>query len=262
MAQHIVGEPSRVGLEFWARQLPSSVTVNDWRRELEAVEASCNVAKGYENTCNVDAVAQKSLCPPKLSGFSPFPVYWGEKCLRTDIPVGAEERGRQQILNTRSAVWAQELSNGVLSDSPSFRTVAQPLSDQVMSLKSAIGLLYKNRILKHAPGRHFIHVPATFAFEASQLAIDPNYAIVIDDYRYTPELTLPNGDLVTAAGTNEDWITITGQVEYGVTNPEWASADGIDAKQKNSYFVRYEQQTILRFDTCNVFAVKARLVDC
>lgn len=264
---HILPEASTVGFEANGRQFPSNISVDDWRSGVEFIQASCNPAKGWENVCNVDPVDDKFFCEPSIVRFDPFPIYHGEFCSGNDIvDQNMLDRGRQMVLASRSSVMAQEAATGMLSGSPSFRTVGVPLSDDVFDLKSGIAQLLKARVRSGVGGKHKIHIPAMFAPQAQELQLVSNslYDLVFDFYDdlILPDSLLPNGDPATAVGENEGWITATGIYEYAYSPLKYKSVDGVDAKRNNLRAVRWEQQAIFRFDVCNVFMVKVRLVGC
>lgn len=264
---HIVPQSSTVGFEANGRAFPSSIIVDDWRNGVGFVQASCNPAKGWFNVCDVPAVADKDFCSPSIVEFFPFPIFWGEECFGDDV-VNDDllARARQMLNASRSAVMAKEISDSIYSNSPSFADVAIPLNDAAVDLKTGISWLLDNRVRSGVGGKHKIHLPALLAPSAQELQIASNslYDIVVDNYvkDYVPVNTMADATVPAVVGANEAWVTVTGEYEYSFTNPEYVVAESLDAKRGNGRVVRFEQQAIFRFDVCNVFAVKVRLVGC
>lgn len=269
--EHILQEKSGKGFEANGRYLPSSITYDDWRSGLSFIEASCNNVKGWYNACwandNNITVTEKVFVEPTTASFIPFPMYWGEKCLTTDIPdVNLGLRSKSSFIAGRSSVFAQEISTGIYSGNPSFKSVAIPLNDTATDLVNGISWLINERVSNGAIGKHKIHIPALFNVIAqhNNIGSDELSDYSFDNYAtsYTPDLLMPNGQPATAPEDDEAWIVITGEYEYGYTNPIYASAEGVDTKSTNSRYSRLENQAIYRFDTCHVYAIKVKLIGC
>lgn len=271
----IVPGPSTGGFERGGRQ--TSIEESVWRDSAKFIagpEDSPNSYVNRQSECDgllddtrdeITGLSDKVVNETYLEAFYPWPVYELEACYTSDIVKPSDlQRASDKLASVRSSKFAQEISDGVWSGSPSFRSSAVPLSSTAYSLQIAIQRLVNARVLAEAPGPHFVHLPAVLKAKADSASIVSNdlYTLVFDNYvqSYIPDTNIAGGGAATAPtdGT-EAWVAITGPYEYGFSAAETEAVQTIDARRLNKRLIRAEQQLFYRYETANTFLAKVTL---
>lgn len=269
----IVAGPTTTGFISGGREVPFSS--EDWADKVSYVGDNGEASVGYPNKqvlCETELLDEenplvgdadpKAVYDRVIHGpFYPWTIYDFEKCDSTDIVTDADlARVRNKLTNNRSAHFANEISTGALSGSPSFLSVGVPVSDTAQSVVDGVARLIDARVTAKAQGPHIIHVNPVLRpkFEDANLVSNDLYRIVYDDYAktYTPTQDLVGGGSATAPNASQAWIAITGAYEYGFVEGTADKAETIDARLTNSQLVGVEDKLFYRFDTTNVFLAK------
>ncbi len=269
----IVAGPTTTGFISGGREVPFSS--EDWADRVSYVGDNGEASVGYPNKqvlCETELLDDSNPlvgdADPKAAydrvihgPFHPWTAYDFEKCDTTDIVTEADlARVRNKLTNTRSALFANEISLGTFSGSPSFRTVGQSVSNTAQTAINGVARLIDARVSVKAQGPHIIHVPVVLRprFEDANIVSNDLYRIVYDDYVdiYDPTSALVGGGNATAPSAGEAFIAVTGAYEYGFVEGVAGKAETIDARLTNSQLVGVEDKLFYRFDTTNVFLAK------
>lgn len=271
----IVPGPSTGGFERGGRQ--TSIEESVWRDSAKFIagpEDSPNSYVNRQSECDgliddsrdeISGLSDKIVNETYLEAFYPWPVYEIQACYTSDIVKPADlQRARDKLASVRSSKFAQEISDGVWSGSPSFRSSAVPLSSTSYSLTEAMQRLLDARVTAEAPGPHVFHLPSVLEPKASNavLSSTPDYTIVFDNYvqSYVPDTNISGGGAATAPTPGvQAWIAITGPYEYGFSSVETEPVQTIEARRLNKRLIRAEQQLFFRYETANTFLAKVTL---
>lgn len=262
----IVPAPTTGGFERGGR--PTGIDLAVWRDSTRFVAGPCDAPSSYVNKQSVCDGLVADDTDPKienatyLEAFYPWPIYEIQSCVGDDIVKASDlQRATDRLNSVRSSKFAQEISDGIYSGSPSFRSSATPVSDTAYSLTQAIAHLLDVRAGLEAAGPHIIHLPMALAPIAgsSSLSSTDNYTLVFDNYvkDFVPDLDiLDDSGQAQAPTANQAWIAITGAYEHAFSPVETQSVSTIDAKRANKRLIRAEQQLFFRYETCNTFLAK------
>jgi hypothetical protein len=265
--------PSTSGFVRGGRDLGWDVAV--WRDEVTFDGGPCDSPDSYPNksaACFDDSLVSDAFlaaADPKAEHelntegpFFPWTVVENLICNGSDI---AKERhlvlSKRRLDQVRSSKFAQEISAGGMSGSPSFQSDGVSISNTAYSLTVALQRLLDARVVAEAPGPHIFHVPSVFQPLASALTLTgtEDYKIVFDNYAkiYDPTQPIVGGGNATVPGAGEAFVAVTGPYEYAfepVGDPTVSRT--LDARRANKLFIQAEQKLFYRFETCNVFLAK------
>lgn len=262
----IVPGPTTGGFERGGR--PTGIDLSVWGDSAKFIAGPCDAPNSFVNKQSVcDGLIDDDTDPKienatYLEAFYPWPVYEIQSCVGDDIVKESDLRRVTDRLNSvRSSKFAQEISAGVSSGSPTFKSSAVPISDTAYTLTQAIARLLDVRVGIEAAGPHVIHLPVALAPLASgaSLVSSDVYSLVFDNYvkSYIPDEDIYDDSGAASAPTaNQAWIAITGGYEYGSSSVETQAVTTVDARRANKRLIRAEQQLFYRYETCNTFLAK------
>lgn len=270
------GKPINGLIPGGARPLPASIEVKDWATGLEyQAWSSHKPSRWYSATCRITGVDQSSNektldATSETPTFFPFDVYSLRGCETADLhDAEYKTMAELSLISGLSYEFAKEITLGNFSGSPSFKSVAIPISLSATSdYPAAIRQLKKARVKAGHVGVSVYHAPVWLLPEFASLnLVEPrldglyvpgsNDRWSFDYYEgFTPDLdTAGDANGGTASGAGTSYVTITGPVEYGLGEIKATVAEGIKMKQTNHVAVEVRQAGIFRFDTTGVYTV-------
>lgn len=263
----IIPGPTTGGFERGGR--PTSIGLDVWSESAKFVAGPCDAPNSFVNKQSVCDGLIADDNDPKIENstyieaFYPWPVYEIQSCVGDDIVKLVDlQRAENKLNAVRSSKFAKEISNGVSSGSPTFKSSAVPVSDSSYTLTQAIAHLLDARMSVEAVGPHIIHLPVALAPIAgnSELVSNDVYSLVFDNY---DQSYIPDEDILDDSGQataptvgTQAWIAVTGGYEYGFSPVETQPVTTIDARRANKRLIRAEQQLFYRYETCNTFLAK------
>lgn len=273
VAASIVAGPSTSGFVKGGRKVDWELDV--WRDSVKFDAGPCDSPDSYPNkvaACDPDTLVSSAYiaaADPKAEHqvytegpFFPWTVVENIVCYTSDV-VKARHLALAQarIDQVRSSKFAQEISRGGMSGSPSFQSDGVSISNTAYDLVEALQRLLDARVVAEAPGPHIFHVPSVFQPLASSLTLvtTEDYKIVFDNYTktYDPAQPLVGGGNATAPTANtEAFVAVTGPYEYTFDGVTVDKASTSDALRLNKSFIQAEQKLFYRFETCNTFLAK------
>lgn len=255
--------------------LPPEITVDVWRNGLDFRGWSCHRPRRFYNSSCVPGgvavgTAVKTFDATQSNfKFLPFPIYSMQGCDTADVrALDYRQMAELALSSGLSREFAQEITVSTYSGNPSFKSKAIPVNTTTTysTLTPAISKLLKSRSQADVIGSSVLHVPIHLAPKLAnetlvESRLDGLYLtgtsvrISLDVYpSFTPDLDTAgaaNGGEIPLA--TETYITITGPVEYGLGEVNYAEVHGIVKDVVNHTATRVEQMGIFRFDTCGVY---------
>jgi len=200
--------------------------------------------------------------------FEPFMVYSERDCSTWISPSELEELARIGLDRTLSQGVALQLqTNAVGSSSPSLNSVAidiTPVSGPVDVTNTLSGLIGNatctcglTEIIVHAPLRSlpfFVERELVEWDEARGLWHMGPYAFSFDCYS-----EVGPDDVETDADGSEAWLYVTGPVEWSIGEAEVVGRPHSIVPRTNEALSLIEHLSIVRFDTCCVYAARTEL---
>lgn len=270
------GKPINGLIPGGARPLPASITVDDWKTGLEyQAWSNHKPSRWYSSTCRISGVSQSSNektldVDAETPTFFPFEVYSLQGCDTADLhDAEYKQMAELSLISGLSYEFAKEITLGDFSGSPSFKSVAWPVSlSATADYAAAIRQLKKSRVKSGHIGVSVYHAPVWLLPEFAALnmvesRLDGLYVPGSNDRwsfdyyeAFTPDLDVAgdaNGGTASGAGTS--YVTITGPVEYGLGDIKATVAEGLTQDLTNNVAAEVKQSGIFRFDTTGVYTV-------
>lgn len=269
----ILPRKTRFGLLDSIPSLPTEISENEWRSGLTFESLSCKtVNRWYHDSCDGRVTppenALKVLNSNTItSTFRPFPTYVFDGCQSGDFLEAVYTKHTKLLLDGGiSHEFAKELATGEYSGSPSFTSVAVPVTSTAVTITEALSRLKRARAEAGVIGGAIFHAHEALAPYFQELTVErpdglyligTNDIIIFDRYpTYTPETADEEGTEPVVPDPDETYITITGQVEYKLGK---VNVNAGRKELQNRLYVRAEQQGIFRFDPCGVYAALVAL---
>lgn len=254
---------SRAGLLSVASLLPSGT---DWRRGVDYVPEGCTAPDAFP-ICDPDAPDKPVPVVQEAVRFEPFGIVASDGC--NDPWASNEEfseRAGRVLDMGQSAILARELLQSTVSSNPDLATNAvdiTPGSGAVGWMEAATALLY-NMMNAGYVGDVVIHAPTWLqpSFNASDVGdVDPatrrayiGAHEVVFEAGYNG-LIGPGGLAGDAAPNVAGWVYATGPIEYEFGDRVDDDLSISSNNRQNDRLVLAERPGIVRFDTCQLFAI-------
>lgn len=253
-----------------ARQIP--VGLEEWRSGVSWLPNGCSRAYGWQSCVDPPPLLPLEKCEPEypaVEQFDPFMVYVPEGCLVSPgHGIDYNARARASLDAYTAGVVSKELATGMYAPgNPSLENTAQVVATVgAVDAETALSLLLRARSNDGWYGSHTIHVPLWLipSFESEYLL--DNGRNTMGMVRVSPGPGYPGRNPVAFGpvadpAVGEGWIYVTGPVEYALGPIETPMELADQNKLVNRAYHIAERPAILRFDTCGVFAVLARIGD-
>lgn len=268
---HIPVEAPPASLLTVSRLIPGGFDA--WRDGVTWQANSCNRSQGWSD-CTDESRATEKCDPPDavIPEFRPWTIYVPDGCSTT--PKGKATSYSQrtsEVLEAYSAgAVSRELATAEFAPSnPSLEKAAllavNP-SPGALDILDAVQLLIQARITAGYYGVHVLHVPmwmipgldANYLLNAAGRAVMGN--VLVSPGPGYPGRNPDSEGAPTDPAPGEGWLYISGPVEYGL-GPVMAPQEPEETidRRLNTMLAIAERMAIVRFDTCGVFAINAKV---